>query len=154
MRRWRSSLLLVALAGSALAQTASQRQGVDVLRVGHRIACRCGCPDTVATCSMLECSFCVPAKQKIFNMQRAGVSDREIIDSFIKEYGTQVYRGEPNSLGWAIPYVVLALGVLVIVWFVRRYYQPRPAAGTGPPLEDQDLGRYREQIEKDLAQLD
>ncbi len=41
----------------------------DVRRVGARLQCKCGCKDSVATCSMLECSFSKPAKERIARMQ-------------------------------------------------------------------------------------
>ncbi len=103
---------------------------------------------------MLECSFSNPAKQKIFDMQRNGTTDQAIIDSFIKEYGDSIYRGDPNSFGWIIPYSALAIGVLVIVWFVRRYYKPATAAPQASSLPPEALDRYREQIEQDMAHLD
>lgn len=131
-----------------LAQMPAQWGSVDVKRVGHRIACQCGCPDTVATCNMLECSFSKPAKEKIFRMQQAGVSDQAIIDAFLKEYGAAIYRGAPNAFGWVIPYAALAAGLAVIVWFVRKYRR-QPLTAAAP-----ELSRYQEQIEKDLAHLE
>ena len=56
------------LAAAALAQTASEKPSVDVRRVGARIACQCGCKDSVSTCSMLECHFSKPAKERIAQM--------------------------------------------------------------------------------------
>ena len=74
----RSKLSVVGLGllviGLATAQNSAQRQSVDVRRVGHHLACKCGCPDTVATCAMLECSFSKPAKERIAKMQAAGPS--------------------------------------------------------------------------------
>src|SRR5881296_2579163 len=77
------ALLILSL--SAPAQMASVKQ--DIRRVGARLACQCGCPDTVASCSMLGCSFSHPAKEKIAKMQAAGVPDSTIIDDFVKAYG-------------------------------------------------------------------
>jgi cytochrome c-type biogenesis protein CcmH len=152
MRRLRNSALalLVAVFGAA-AQDAAQRQSVNVLRVGHRLACLCGCNDTFATCSMLECSFCKPAKERIAKMQSQGTSDQAIIDLFIREYGQQIYREEPNAWGWIIPYAALVPGLALLVWFVRRYYRPRLQPAGGAPAVDP---RYNEQIEKELADLD
>ncbi len=156
MRRLRNSLLAAALGCSllgvgALGQDASKRQSVDVLRVGHRLACLCGCSDTFATCSMLECSFCKPAKMRIAKLQQAGMSDQQIIDTFVKEYGQQIYREEPNAWGWIVPYAALIPGAGLVIWVLRRYYKPRPAAATaaGP-----DTSPYDEQIEKELEKLD
>src|ERR1035441_6223370 len=50
------ALLATVLAVAALAQTASEKPSLDTRRVGSRLACQCGCKDSVATCSMLECS--------------------------------------------------------------------------------------------------
>jgi cytochrome c-type biogenesis protein CcmH/NrfF len=151
MRRLRSSVLLIALACLALAQDASKRQSVDVLRVGHRLACLCGCSDTFSTCSMLECGFCKPAKARIARMQQAGMSDQQIIDTFVKEHGPQIYREEPNALGWIVPYAALLPGIGLVFWFVRRYYKPRPAAAGAAAPENTP---YDEQIEKELANLE
>ncbi len=151
MRRLKSSILLLALAAAAFGQDAAQRQGVDVLRVGHRLACLCGCSDTFATCSMLECGFCKPAKARIAKMQQAGLTDPQIIDTFVKEYGPQIYREKPNPLGWIVPYAALVPGLFLLIWFMRRYYTPRPAIAGGGTVERTP---YDEQIEKELANLD
>ena len=101
---------------------------------------------------MSGCGFCTPAKAKIFKMQKAGMSDKAIIDTFVKEYGPDSYRGDPSSFYWIVPYAALVLGALAMLWFVRRYHHPRPAPVSGP--EDEGLSRYRDAIEKDMAKLD
>jgi cytochrome c-type biogenesis protein CcmH/NrfF len=86
-------------------------------------------------------------------MQQAGLSDQAVADRFVQEYGATIYRADPNAFGWVVPYSALALGTLVVVWFVRRYRHS--AQATDPPSpDDAALGRYREQIEHDLAHLD
>src|SRR6266700_175713 len=83
----RTILLAALVAAAALAQTASEKPSVDVRRVGALISCQCGCKDSVATCSMLECGFSKPAKERIAQLQALGLSDDQIIDKFVKEYG-------------------------------------------------------------------
>jgi cytochrome c-type biogenesis protein CcmH/NrfF len=100
-----------------------------------------------------QCGFCKPARTKIWKMQQAGLSDQAVSDAFVQEYGAKIYRADPNAFGWVVPYGALALGTLVVVWFVRRYHHAEPAAEI-PALDDAALGRYREQIEHDLAHLD
>ena len=104
----------------------------EVKRVGRHISCQCGGCSDDANCMMSsgQCGFCKPARTKIWKMQQAGLSDQAIADEFIKEYGAKIYRADPNAFGWLVPYSALALGVLVIVWFVRRYHHPAPAGGT------------------------
>jgi hypothetical protein len=131
---------------------------VDVRRVGARLACLCGCTDTFATCSMLECHFCKPGKERIAKMQAAGMADQAIIDAFVKEYGQRIYRAAPQPWGRLVPYLAMIPGLFLIWWFVRRYYHPRPVvAGTGGDMVDLDdpaLKKYKDQIEKDVAGLD
>jgi cytochrome c-type biogenesis protein CcmH/NrfF len=155
MRRWKSSLLAGLVAGLCLAQTESQITGDEVRRVARHISCQCGSCSDDANCMMSagQCGFCKPARTKIFRMQKAGMTDQAIADSFIQDYGAKIYRGEPNAFGWIIPYSALAMGVLVVVWFVRRYRRT-PAAVLVASGPHKDLDHYREQIEQDLAHLD
>jgi cytochrome c-type biogenesis protein CcmH len=156
MLKFRNSLLLLALVQypAAWAQTAAEKPSVDVRRVAAHIGCQCGCKDTVATCAMLECSFSKPAKEKIAKLQAAGLSDKTILDQFTAEFGAAVYRGDPSAYGWLVPYLLIAPGLAFIWWFVRRYRKPHPIAEIGPPPDDTELNKYREQIEKDLAHLE
>src|SRR3954470_17095593 len=104
MRRFKSSLLLLILAVAALAQTASEKPSNDVRRVGARLQCQCGCKDSVATCSMLECSFSKPAKERIAKMQAASLSDDQIIQAFVRDNGAGIYLAPPSAFGWIVPY--------------------------------------------------
>jgi cytochrome c-type biogenesis protein CcmH/NrfF len=155
MRRWKNSLLLLAVTGLCLAQTESQITSDEVRRVAKHVSCQCGSCSDDANCMMSsgQCGFCKPARTKIWKMQQAGMSDQAITDEFVKDFGARIYRADPNAFGWIVPYGTLALGILVIVWFVRRYYHPTPPADAPAPTDDA-LGRYREQIEQDLAHLD
>ena len=155
MHRFRNSILFAVLATAALAQTASQKPSVDVRRVGARIACKCGCPDSVATCSMLECHFSKPAKERIAQMQAAGTTDASIVQTFIREYGQGIYLAPPNAFGWIVPYAAVGLGLVVIWFFIRKYRQPKAATEIAElEIDDPALAKYKDQIEKDLANLE
>lgn len=158
MRRFKTSwwILVVALAGAlAWAQTAAEKPSVDTRRVGARLGCQCGCKDSVATCSMLDCSFSKPAKEKIAKMQALGMNDQQIIDVFLRDYGPGIYLAPPNIFGVLIPYLGVALGLGAIWLFIRRYRKPKPLAEIGPlQIDDPELAKYKDQIEKDLANLE
>ncbi len=155
MYRLRISIAAAILAVAALAQTAAEKPTMDVRRVGARLQCQCGCKDSVATCSMLECSFSKPAKERIAKMQSVGMTDEQIIQAFIRDYGAGIYLAPPNAFGWIVPYASVGIG-LVIVWlFIRKYRKPRPVAEIGPvEIDDPALEKYKDQIEKDLANLE
>src|SRR5437899_9561690 len=109
MRRLKNSILALVIAAAAIAQTASEKPSLDTRRVGARLACQCGCKDSVATCSMLECHFSKPAKEKIAQMQSVGMSDTQIIQAFVRENGPGIYLAPPNAFGWIVPYSSVAV---------------------------------------------
>jgi cytochrome c-type biogenesis protein CcmH/NrfF len=139
----------------ALAQTASEKPNVDVRRVGARLQCQCGCKDSVATCSMLECHFSKPAKERIAQMQSVGMSDEQIVQAFVRDYGMAIYLATPNAFGWIVPYATAGFGLVLIVLFLRKYKRkPMTDLGTIDADDDPELAKYKEQIEKDTANLD
>lgn len=150
-----SSLLVFLVAVAALAQTASEKPSNDVRRVGARLQCQCGCKDSVATCSMLECGFSKPAKERIARMQAVNMSDEQIVQAFVRDYGMGIYLAPPSAFGWIVPYITLGLGLGVIWLFIRKYRRPKPLAEVGPlDIDDPALEKYKDQIEKDLAKLE
>ena len=140
---------------AALAQTASEKPSVDTRRVGARLQCQCGgCKDAVSTCSMLECHFSKPAKERIAQMQSVGMSDEQIVQAFIRDYGMAVYLAEPNAWGWVVPYASVGVGLVILLLFLRKY-KPKPMTDLGTiEADDPELKKYQEQIEKDTANLD
>ena len=155
MRRFRSSFLALLIAVAALAQTASEKPSVDVRRVGARLQCQCGCKDSVATCSMLECHFSKPAKERIAQMQSVGMSDEQIVQAFVRDYGAGIYLAPPNAFGWIVPYSVAGIGLLGIVLVLRKYMKPKVITDLGPvEIDDPALAKYKDQIEKDLSNMD
>ena len=155
MRRFRSSILALVIAVAALAQTASEKPSVDVRRVGARLQCQCGCKDSVATCSMLECHFSKPAKERIAQMQSVGMSDEQIVAAFVRDYGNGIYLAPPNAFGWIVPYAAAGIGLLVILAVLRKVMKPKVMTDLGPvEIDDPALAKYKDQIEKDISNLD
>ena len=155
MRRARNILLALAAAVALLAQTVAEKPSADVRRVGLRLKCQCGCGDTVATCNMLDCGFSKPAKERIARMQAVAMSDDQIVRAFVQDYGPGVYLAPPSPFGWIVPYAVAGLGLVAVWLFVRKYYKPPPtAAGGTPEPDDPALEKYKDRIEKDLADME
>jgi cytochrome c-type biogenesis protein CcmH/NrfF len=147
--RLKTSFMLLLLAAIATSQT-PQIESSDVERVGAHIACQCGgCKESVS-CPMAKrgCSFCVPAKAKIYKMQSAGMSDSAIIDIYKKEFGDKVYLADPSSFFWLTPTFVIILGVLGIFYFVRR--NQRGTLVAVPAGNDASLDKYRDEIDREM----
>jgi len=145
--RLKTSFLLLVLAAVGLSQT-PQIESSDVERVGSHIACQCGgCKESVS-CPMAKrgCGFCVPAKAKIYKMQKAGMSDSAIIDVYKKEFGDKVYLADPSSLFWLTPTLVILLGAMGILYFVRKNQRPaRVAVPADPAIE-----KYRDEMDREM----
>jgi cytochrome c-type biogenesis protein CcmH/NrfF len=149
------SFLLLALAVSALAQSESQIESDEVKRVGAHITCQCGACTENLNCMMSagQCHFCKPARTKIFKMESAGMSDSQIIQSFIQEYGEKIFRHDPNSYFWLIPYLSLGAGA-ILIWLILRRIRGRQPLKPALAGSDPALARYYEAIEKDTSRLE
>jgi cytochrome c-type biogenesis protein CcmH len=147
-----SALLLAAL---CLGQVSSELVTPEIRRVGNRLACLCGsCKNSVGDCAMLACHYSKPARERIKAMQIDGKSDDAIIDEFVKSDGIKALVVPPaegfNVLAWAMPFVMIGLGLASIWWFLRRYSKP----STAPAVDPRVLDRYRDTIEKNVSNLD
>lgn len=135
--------------------TAAEKPNADVVRVGKRLRCKCGCGDTIATCSMLQCEYSKPGKERIAKMQSLGMSDEQIISAFVQDYGADILLSPPSPFGWIVPYAAVVPGLALIWFFVRKYRKPKPLVEVGTiEIDDPALEKYKDQIEKDLANME
>ena len=49
-----------------------------------------------------------------------GMTDEQIIQAFIEEYGEKIFRRDPNSFFWLVPYISLASRRSPLVFILRR----------------------------------
>ena len=58
-----------------------------------------------------------------------------------------------RNLAWS---AALHVGITAaILLFIKKYRKPKPMAEVGPvEIDDPELAKYKDQIEKDLANLD
>ena len=155
MRRLRNSLfLLVFAAVAACAQSAEEMESPACNRVAEKLLCSCGCKTNMA-CRMdpYPCRTCWDNKKKILTMQAAGMSDQAILDQFAKEMGKDVVAVPPGVIGSLSFYTAAALGLILVVFVIRRYSRKGPAIA-GASLSDPELSRYHDQIEKEVEKLD
>jgi cytochrome c-type biogenesis protein CcmH/NrfF len=165
LRRSSSGFLLLLMASASWAQTESQIESDEVKRVGSHLTCQCGCKDNL-NCMMSDgqCPFCRPARTKIFRMQQAGMSDPGIVASFLKDFGGKMFRPDPGSSFWIVPYFLFGAGGLLIAFILMRM---RLRAGKHSSIAmsaaaasagfsggaSSSFSRYREEIEKATAEL-
>ena len=153
MRRLKSSLIVLVLTALCLAQGTNPLSNARVRRLGDQLMCLCGCGATVTSCNMLGCSHSKPMREKLLAMVNAGMSDQAILDQFKKDMGEDVVAVHPGVLGSISFYAAAVVGLILVLWVIRKYTRPAPVAPAG--LADEAvLDRYHEQIEKEVEKLD
>jgi len=150
MRKWKSSLLLAVMIAAALGQTATEMDSPQINRIASKLHCNCGCNQSMACVMPPGCPVCKMNKAKMVNMQKSGMSDQQILDQYVAENGKDVLIVPPGIAGVLGPYVALTLGLLLVLWTIRRMMRPRKVVLNGPPIDAATLAR----IEKDTANLD
>ncbi len=131
LKRFRLKFLFAffTVLAAVVAQDATSYLTSDVIRVGGRLACRCGgCRNTVGDCPMLRCSSADPLRRRIYTQKSQGMSDDAIVNSVVREEGIVALSSPPGQgLGpvvtWVMPGLVLVLGFFVYSAFVRRHKQ-------------------------------
>jgi len=103
-----------------------------------------------------QCPFCKPARTKIFRMQEAGMSDSAIVASFLKDFGGKMFRPDPGSSFWMVPYLSFGAGGLLITFILMRMRLrtgKHSSHSSIPMSAASSFSRYREEIEKAMAEL-
>jgi cytochrome c-type biogenesis protein CcmH/NrfF len=161
MRRLKTSRLAIGLlalgwlAGVCAAQSAEELESPAVNRVADRLNCPCGCKTNMA-CRMdpYPCRTCWDNKKKILKMEQSGMSDQAILASFASEMGPNTVVVPPGILGSLSFYTAAALGLILVVFVIRKLSRKEAAVGAAGAPHDPLLDRYHDQIEKEVEKLD
>jgi cytochrome c-type biogenesis protein CcmH len=84
-------------------------------------------------------------RQEIYEMIQAGASQQEIIDFMVDRYGDFVLYRPPfkksTAFLWIGPFLILAIGLLALILFIRKHRQTAP-----PALDDAARARARQML--------
>jgi len=151
MQKWKSSFLVVLLGAVALSQSASEWDSNAVNNIAAKLHCNCGCKQDIA-CTMppYPCPVCKMNKMRIFNMLNTGMTENQILDTYVKEQGKDVLEARVGAEGLIGPIAAIVFGLALVVLVIRRMRRQNAAVPAGAPVDPAMLA----QIEKDLAKLD
>lgn len=103
--------------------------------VASKLSCYCGtCPHLVVT--KCGCSLADQIKGEVQKKIDAGMTESQIIDSFVAEFGQTVLAAPPKSgfnlTAWSIPFLAFILGGAVLFAFLKN--QKKNGSQDGPPV--------------------
>jgi cytochrome c-type biogenesis protein CcmH len=149
-------LLLGALLLTSAAGFAAEEK--DIERVASQLSCYCGtCPHLVVT--QCGCGTADKIMKEVGTMLDQGMTDKQIIQSFVDRYGNTVLSSPPKSgfnlTAYLIPFGAFLLGGTVLVAFLKHQRNgkdqgPKPPQGySEKPLGTEDE-RYNELLNQEL----
>jgi cytochrome c-type biogenesis protein CcmH/NrfF len=144
--------LAALIAKDVIAQDPTTYLTQNVLRVGEKLACRCGgCRNTVGNCPMLHCEFADPMRRRIAQMQTQGMPDSAVLAAIVKQEGVVALASPPGTgfglFTWVMPGIALILGFFVYSrWVKRNRQKPVPVTEADRAL----IEKYRTQIDRDF----
>src|SRR6266850_2910562 len=126
-----AAITMLAMAPLLIAPLGAQQLSDRAKQVGTKIKCMCrGCDMPASTCSHPGGAFsgmCDTAKAMLKEVDQQiakGETDDQILQAFVKAYGTQVYTEPPKSgfslVAWVLPSVYLFVGAGVVVFVIAR----------------------------------
>ncbi len=101
-------------------------------KLGHKLMCTCSCAEILLECNHMGCPDSPKLIADLHAQMDAGSTDGNILTEFAAKYGPTVLaapiRGGFDLVAWIIPFAVLALGGIGIVWLLRHWRDRHHAA--------------------------
>ncbi|MBV8515642.1 MAG: cytochrome c-type biogenesis protein CcmH [Acidobacteria bacterium] len=151
------------LTGVALAQQSERTR-----EVGKKVRCMCGgCNDSASTCYHVGGEFSGPCGQAKTELKAIddkilkGDSDDAILQSFVQQYGSEVYVEPPKRglslVAWLLPSIYLVVGTVVVIFVISRWrsrmhagLSPAAAGGASHPgISSAELERARQRVARE-----
>jgi cytochrome c-type biogenesis protein CcmH len=109
--------------------------------IEQRLACSCGCTLDIFTCRTTDftCTYSPQLHREVVDLDRAGKSAQEILDTFVAKYGEKALMAPKpegfNLWGYLLPgsAILLAGGALVAFISRRRVAVAEATASGGTP---------------------
>ena len=162
MKSLRNSILVLLLAVSlSPAQTveeAGSETYVKIREAGKQLKCQCSCSYTIADCNMLYCSYREKVKPDIKELVEAGIAVPAVVEQIVAKYGSML-RTSPETkgfglFGWAMPFVAVLLGLAAAPVVAWRWKVNHAQKAKAKSVRKEDVERFRDQIERDIEEMD
>lgn len=122
-----------------LTVTAAEGAAPSFQELEESLTCQCGCGLTVHSCNHLQCPSAIPLRQEIREQMSLGKDKAAILAHFAGKYGEKILSAPTtrgfNLTAWVMPFFIVAVGGLVVVFTLLRWRRAprRVATGVGEP---------------------
>ena len=124
--------------------------------ISRQLICQCGCNMVLLNCSHVECHSQLEMTTLISQQIDQGKSEKQIIQSFVTQYGEQVLATPPkrgfNLTAWVLPFAALLFGGGEVYFTLKKGVEhgrhPQVSAAT---TKGDD--KYRLQLEEELKKF-
>lgn len=123
-------------------------------KLGHELVCQCGCGQILLECNHVGCPVSGPMIKELQQQMATGLSDAGVLNWFTGKYGPVVLaapiRGGFDRVAWIVPFATLALGILLVVFLLKRWNGRRtPAAAEATPADSEADAALRERVRRE-----
>lgn len=122
--------------------------------VSDKLICQCGCNYGLSWCPHLNCPSAPIIRQAIREKLATGQSEEQVLQAMVAQFGPAILAAPPakgfDLAAWVMPGVALLFGLVLVVYFLRRWRARSPAPVADPAL----LERYRASAEREMKRLD
>ena len=125
--RIRLIFAILSLAAALSAQTSGDRQA-RVQKLESSLLAPCCWAEPVAT---HRSEVALQMREEIANFVNEGKTDQEVLDYYKQKYGLRILVEPEGALWWwmhVVPFVVLGIGAVVVVFLMKRWLRPLPAS--------------------------
>jgi cytochrome c-type biogenesis protein CcmH len=118
--------------------------------LGHRMMCSCGCGQVLLECNHVGCPRSDGMRNELVAGIQRGDSDDLVLQGFVQKYGATILAAPTttgfNRVAWVMPFLALAVGLSLAIFFIRRWGKMRAAASPSATPIDRS---YREQARRE-----
>jgi cytochrome c-type biogenesis protein CcmH len=136
-------------------------EGARFNNLGHRLMCVCGCNQILLECNHVGCTYSDRMRGELMAGLDRGENDDLTLQDFVQKYGPTVLAAPTatgfNRVAWVMPFLALALGLLITIFIVTAWKGRSPGGGGGAggigggtaTGGQPGLDRFRDQVRKD-----
>jgi cytochrome c-type biogenesis protein CcmH/NrfF len=153
MHRVRRYLMLSLIALSAVGLLGAGDNTRRFEKLGHNLVCTCGCNQILLECNHVGCPASSSMRDELTAALDKNLENDAVLAGFVTKYGPTVLAAPTNKgfdrVAWVMPFAVLVLGVMAVVFISREWRQRAPAvAASAQPLPDALRTRIRQETEE------